>query len=67
MPTVRDVIENITEPFRDELDREMFPCFCGDPGLIEIRGDIHCMECGNEITLCRKHAIELINKIKEVI
>ena len=68
MPIVQDVIvANIAEPFRTETEgiRELFCCdSCKQPGFVELQGDVHCWECGNEITLCRKCTEKLIHDLE---
>ena len=63
------VEENINKLFRndDELT-SLFPCdVCGEPGFIEIKGDIEYMGCNNTITLCRGHMRGLIEDLTKLV
>lgn len=61
---IEDVLNNIRKEFRTEEDRKLFPCHsCGEPGLVEIKGAVNCYECGNEITLCRNCACNLVDNL----
>ena len=67
------VLNHVPEAFRDDKDtidmaKRAHHCDrCKKDGLITIKGDVHCMECGNEIDLCKDCAKLLVESILEVI